>query len=120
MKTRLCLCLINSAAFRNRRKPQGCCVTHSFSFGFTTHCLQKAMEASYRNKATKLVCLLVKDLMYSFFSANLSEIQPLFLFRKVSGNLCLRESNIHKIQTSTGLDKSISVCQMTKQSFRLF
>ena len=48
MKTRLSL---YSAACGNHRKPRGCCVTHSFTLGFTTRCLQNATEKSYSNKA---------------------------------------------------------------------
>ena len=36
------------------RKPRGCCVTHSFTFSSTTHCLQNAIEESYRNKAIQI------------------------------------------------------------------
>ena len=61
MKTRLSLRRINSAALGNHRKPRGCCVTRSFSFGFTTCCLQNAREGSNRNKAIQ-ACLL-----YSIF-----------------------------------------------------
>ena len=57
MKTQLRLCWINSAACRNHREPRGCsCVTHSFTFGFTTHSLQNATEEIYRNKAIQ-ACL---------------------------------------------------------------
>ena len=35
-----------------------CCVKHSYTFGFTTRCLQNAMEESYRNKAIQ-ACLLL-------------------------------------------------------------
>ena len=56
MKTRLSLRRINSAACGNHREPRGCCVTHSFTFGFTTRFLQNATEESYRNKAIQ-ACL---------------------------------------------------------------
>ena len=56
MKTRLSLRQINSAACGNHREPRGCCVTHSFTFGFATRCLQNAMEESKRNKAIQ-ACL---------------------------------------------------------------
>ena len=56
MKTRLSLRRINSAACGNLREPRGCCVTHSFTFGFTTRFLQNATEESYRNKAIQ-ACL---------------------------------------------------------------
>ena len=56
MKTRLSLRRINSAACGNHREPRGCCITHSFTFGFTTRFLQNATEESYRNKAIQ-ACL---------------------------------------------------------------
>ena len=66
-------------------------VTQSFTFGFTTRCLQNATEEKYRNKAIQ-ACLLSCN-SFTVFSANIYEIQPLSLFRKVSGDMCFRESN---------------------------
>ena len=59
MKTRLSLRWIKSAACRNHREPQGCFVTHSLTFGFTTSCLQNTTEEGYRNKPSNRVCFLV-------------------------------------------------------------
>ena len=105
MKTRLSLRRINSAACGNHREPRGCCVTHSFTFGFTTRFLQNATEESYRNKAIQ-ACLPSCNSVQYFLQISLKSSGL------VSGD-CVCENRIHKIQTSTGLYKSISVCLMT-------
>ena len=117
MKTRLSLRWINSAACRNHREPRGCYVTHSFTFGFTTHCLQNATEESYRNKVIK-ACLPSCNTVQYFLQISLKSCR--FFFLEKYQETCVCENRIHKNQTSTGLYKSISVCLMTKKSFRSF
>ena len=102
MKTRPSLRLINSAACGNHRKPQGCCVTHSFTFGFTTRCLQNASEESYRNKAIQ-ACLLSCNSVQHFLQISLKS--SYFFFLEKYQETCVCENRIHKIQTSTGLYK---------------
>ena len=116
METRLNLRRINSAACGNHREPRGCCVTHSFTFGFTTR-LQNATEESYRNKAIQS-CLLSCISVQYFLQLSLKSSR--FFFLEKYQETCVCENRIHKIQTSTGLYKSISVCLMTKKSFRSF
>ena len=119
MKTRLSLRRINSAACGNHREPRGCCgVIHSFTFGFTTRFLQNATEESYRNKAIQ-ACLPSCNSVQYFLQISLKS-SGFFLFEKKYQETCVCENRIHKIQTSTGLYKSISVCLMTKKSFRSF
>ena len=117
MKTCLSLRRINSAACRNHREPQGCCVMHSFTFGFTTRCLQNAMKESNRNKAIQL-CLLSYNSEQYFLQISLESSR--FFFLEKYQETCVCENRMYKIQTSTGLYKSISVCLMTKKSFRSF
>ena len=87
----------------------------SFTFGFTTCCLQNATDESYRNKAIQ-ACLL----SCTVFSANISEIQPLFLFTKVSGDLCLRESNTQNPNKYWLMQKYFGLSNDLKKSFRSF
>ena len=114
MKTRLSLRRIKSAACGNHREPQGCCVTHSFTFGFTTRCLQNATEESYRNKAIQS-CLLSCNSVQYFLQISLKSSRFFFL-ESIRRPVC--ENPIHKIQTITGLYKSILVCLMTKKIFQ--
>ena len=106
MKTCLSLRRINSAACGNHREPRGCCVTHSFTFGFTTRCLQNATEESYRNKAIQ-ACLLSCNSVQYFLQISLKSSR--FFFLEKYQETCVCENLIHKIQTSTGLYKNISV-----------
>ena len=115
MKTHLSLCCINSAACRNHLKPRGCFVTHSFTFGFTTRCLQNATEESYRNKAIQ-ACLLSCNSVQYFLQISLKSSR--FFLEKYQ-ETCVCENGIHRIQTSTGLYKYISVCLMTKKIFQI-
>ena len=78
MKTRLSLRPINFAACGNHREPRGCCVTHSFTFGFTTRCLQNAMEESYRNKVTQ-ACLPSFNTVQYFLQISLKSSRFFFL-----------------------------------------
>ena len=87
MKTRLSLRRINSAAYGNHRKPQGCCVTHTFTFGFTTRCLQNATttrclqnatEESSRNTAIQ-ACLLPCNSVQYFLQISLKSSRFFFL-----------------------------------------
>ena len=115
MKTRLSLRWINSAACGNHRKPRGCCVTHSFTFGFTTRCLCKMLrKIVIEIKPSKRVCFLV--IVYSI-SCKISLKSSRFFFLEKYQETCVCENRIHKIQTSTGLYKSISVCLMTNKNF---
>ena len=82
---------INSAACGNHREPRGC-VTHSFTFGFTTRFLQNATEESYRNKAIQ-ACLPSCNSVQYFLQISLISSGFFLLEKKVSGDLCLRESN---------------------------
>ena len=116
IKIRLSLRRINSAADGNHREPRGYCVTHSFTFGFTTCCLQNATEESYRNKAMQL-CLLSCNSVQYFLQISLKSSR--FFFCEKYQETCVCENRIHKIQTSTGLYKSISVCLMTKKIFQI-
>ena len=52
-----------------------------FTFGFTTGCLQNASEESYKNSSHPVF---QESTVISF---TISEIQPLFLFRKVIGEV---------------------------------
>ena len=113
MKTCLSLRPINSAACRNHREPRGCCVTHSFTFGFTTRFLQNATEESYRNKTIQS-CLLSCNSVQYFLQISLKSSR--FFFLEKYQETCVCENRIHKIQTSTGLNKSISVCLITKKN----
>ena len=115
MKTHLSLGRINSAACGNHREPPGCCVTHSFTFGFSTR-LQNATEESYRNKAIN-ACLLSCNSVQYFLQISLKSSR--FFFLEKSQETCVCENRIHKIQTSTGLYKSISFCQITKKVFQV-
>ena len=117
MKTHLSLCWINSAACRNHREPRGCRVTHSFTFGFTTRSLQNATEESYRNKAIQ-ACLPSCNSVQYFLQISLKSSR-FYFFRKKYQETCVCENRIHKIQTSTGFYKSISVCLMTKRIFQI-
>ena len=104
MKTRPSLRRINSAACGNHREPRGCCVTHSFTFGFTTRFLQNATEESYRNKAIQS-CLPSCNSVQYFLQISLKSSGFFLLEKKVSGD-CVCENLIHKIQTRTGLYKT--------------
>ena len=119
MKTRLSLRRINSAACGNHREPRGCCVIDSFTFGFTTRFLQNATEESYRNKAIQ-ACLPSCNSVQYFLQISLKS-SGFFLFeKKVSGDLCLRESNTQNPNKYWLKYKMISVCLMTKKIFRSF
>ena len=102
MKTCLSLRLINSAACGNHRKPRGYCVTYSFTFSFTTRCLQNATEESYRIKAIQ-ACLLSCNSVQYFLQIYLKSSR--FFFLEKYQETCVCENQIHKIQTSTGLYK---------------
>ena len=82
MKTGLSLRRINSAACENHREPRGCCVTHSFTYNFTTRCLQNATEESYRNKAIQ-ACLPSCNSVQYFLQISLKSSR-FFFFRKKS------------------------------------
>ena len=114
--SRLSRCRINSAACGNHREPRGCCVTHSFTFGFATNCLQNATKESYRKKAIQS-CLLSCNSVQYFLQISLKSSR--FFFLEKYQETCVCENRIHKIQTSTGLYKSISVCLMTKKIFQI-
>ena len=86
MKTRLSLHQINSAACGNHGKPRGCCITHSFTFRFTTCCLLNATEESYRNKAIQS-CLLSCNSVQYFLQICLKSSSFFFLEK------CLRNPN---------------------------
>ena len=116
MKTHLSLRRINSAACGNYQKPRGCCETHSFTFDFTTRCLQNATEESYRNKAIK-ACLLSCNSAQYILQISLKSSR-FFLLEKYQ-ETCVCENRKHKIQTSTDLYKSISVCLLTKKIFQI-
>ena len=116
IKTRLSLRRINSAACGNHREPRGCCVTHSFTFGFATRSLQNATEESYRNKAIQ-ACLPSCNSVQYFLQISLKSSGFFLLEKKYQ--TCVCENRIHKVQTSTGLYKSISVCLMTKKKFQI-
>ena len=118
MKTCLSLRRINSAACGNHREPRGCCgVINSFTFCFTTRFLQNATEESCRNKAIQ-ACLPSCNSVQYFLQISLKS-SGFFLFEKKYPETCVCENRIHKIQTSTGLYKSISVCLMTKRIFQI-
>ena len=66
--------------------------------------LQNATEESYRNKAIQL-CLLSCDSVLYFLQVSL--ISSRFFVLEKYQETCVCENGIHKIQTSTGLYKSI-------------
>ena len=93
MKTRLSIRRLNSAACGNHREPRGCCVIHSFTFGFTTRFLQNATEESYRNKAIQ-ACLPSCNSVKYFLQISLKSSGFYLLEKKYrTRDLCLRESN---------------------------
>ena len=116
MKTRLSLHRINSATCGNHREPRGGRVTHSFTFGFTTRCLQNATKESYRNKTIQ-ACLLSCNSVQYFLQISLKSSR--FFFLEKYQETCVCENRIHKIQTSTDLYKSILVCLMSKKIFQI-
>ena len=108
--------LINSAAGKNHREPRGCFVKQSITFGFTTHCLQNDTEQSYRSKAIQSFLLTCNSVQY-FLQISLKS--RCFFFLEQYWETCICETRIHKIQTSSGLYKSILVCLMTKKIFQI-
>ena len=102
MKTRLSLRRINSAASRNHQKPRGCCVTHSFMFGFQHAVCKMLRKKVIEIKPSKHVCFLV--IMFSIFlQISMKSSRFFFLEKYQETSVC--ENRIHKMQTSTGLYK---------------
>ena len=94
-----------SAACVNHRKPRGsCCVNTQFYFRF------------HNTLSAKHVCFLVNSVHY-FLQISLKSSR--FFFLEKYQETCAWENRINKIQTSTGLYKSISVCLMTKKIFQI-
>ena len=63
-------------------KPRGCCVTHSFTFGFTTRCLQNVTEESYRNNAIQACLLSCNRLVYSILCKYLLNLGTFIFIRR--------------------------------------
>ena len=82
-----------------------------------TRFLQNATEESYRNKAIQ-ACLPSCNSAQYFLQISLKS-SGFFLLEKKYQETCVCENRIHKIQTSTGLYKSISVCLMIKKIFQI-
>ena len=78
---------------------------------------QHLSEESTRNKAIQ-ACLPSCNSVQYFLQISLKSSRFFFLEKYQETRVC--GNRIHKIQTSTGLYKSISVCLMTKKSFRSF
>ena len=73
-------------------------------------------KKSYRNKSIQ-VCLPSCNSVQYFLQISLKSSRFFFLEKYQETYVC--EKRIHKIQTSTGLYKSISVCLMTKKIFQI-
>ena len=109
---------VNSAACGNLRKPRGCCVTHSFTFGFTTCCLQNATEESYRNKAIQ-ACLLSCNSVQYFLQISLKSSHFFFLVKYQE--TCVCKNKIHKSPNKYWLIQKVfrSVYIMTEKIFQI-
>ena len=87
-----------------------------FYFPFHSTLSANATEESYRNKAIQSCLLSCKSVQYFL---KISQKSSRFFFLEKYQETCVCENRIHKIQTSTGLYKSISVCLMTKKIFQI-
>ena len=117
MKIRLSLRRINSAACGNHREPRGCCVTHSFTFGFTKRSLQNATEESYRNKVIQ-ACLPSCNSVQYFLQISLKS-SGFFLLEKSIRRPVFARIEYTKSKQVLAYTKSISVCLMTKKIFQI-
>ena len=117
MKTRLSLRRINSAACGNHRKPSETTrllYKHTVLLSVSQHAICKMLRTKVIEiKPSKHVCFLVKGVQY-FLQISLKSSR--FFFLEKYQETCACENRIHKIQTSTGLYKSILVCLMSKKN----